>query len=198
MTTRQIRDRLGSILNPPEVTTPAEELAEPRNVAPGAEISGHLLAHHLEIPEGLGPDWAPLLITMREGMSEAVGRVVAELEARGRPEPLVNFTQATAVDGVPTMATFARVPLAAVWEITNVFVLHAEAADEVIELLLEPGGQIDALTVPADVGASPGWAGPLYVREGVRLAVAAAAGALTQGSRLEVAIFGRIHSTREG
>lgn len=194
MTSRNIRDRLGAILNPPEITSPAEELAESREVAPGGEVSGHLLAHHLEFPEELGPDWTPLLTEMREGLSEAVGAAVAELIAQTRPEPLTVFRQATAnADGVATVR-LAPVPLAAMWEITNLYILHAEATAADVTVRLEPGGQIDALSVPADVGGGPDWSGPLYMRESVRLEVEAAA--LTAGSNLDVAIIGLIHSTR--
>lgn len=197
MTTRNIRDRLGAMLNPPPVIDPEEELAEGREVAPGAEESGHLLAHHLEMPEQMGPDWSPLIAEMRDELAEGVAEVLGDLIAKARPEPLIGFHQEVADANGNATVRLVPVPLATTWEITNLYVLHGEGASVDFTVSLEPGGQIDALSVPTAVGASPAWSGPLYVRESVRLVIAHDGAGLTQGNRIDVAVIGRIHSTRQ-
>lgn len=184
------------MLNPPPIIDPEEELAEAREVAPGAEIPGHLLRHHLEIPEEMGPDWSPLIAEMRDELADGVAEVLGDLIARARPEPLIGFHQETADAAGNVTVRLVPVPLATTWEITNVFVRHSEATAQDFEVSLEPGGQIDALEVAADVGGSVAWSGPLYVRESVRLVIAHSAAGLTQGNRVDVAVIGRIHSTR--
>lgn len=183
------------MVNQPEEIDPAEELEERREVAPGAEISGNILPSQLAMPEGLGPEWSPLLSSMREEMGAEIADVMRELLGEGRPEPLIGFAQGPADAAGTAVANFGYVPLATVWEITNLFARHTEGGDETATVHLEPGGQIDALTVPTLVGASATWAGPLYLRSGTRLAVHAEGLTATTGY-LEVAITGRIHSTR--
>lgn len=196
MSARQIKDRLGAILNPPEITTPEAELEEPREVAPAAEVPGHIQRHHLEIPEEMGPDWSPLIAEMRDELADGVAEVLGDLIARTRPEPLVQFAQGAADATGNVVVRLGYAPLATTWEIGNLYVLHAEATAQDFTVSLEPGGQIDALSVAEDVGSSPVWSAPLYMREGVRLVVEHSAGGLTQGALVNVAVIGRIHSTR--
>lgn len=184
------------MFNPPEITSPAAELAESREVAAAGEVAGPILAKHLEFPEGLAPEWSPLIAEMRAELGEATEAIVRQLIAEGRPEPLVAFAQDTAAANVATKATFPPVPLATIWEITNLYALHQEGGDENVVATVVPGGQIDGQVIPTAVGGSFDWSGPLYLREGQSLVVSVASGGLTAGNRLEAAIFGRIHSTR--
>lgn len=185
------------MLNPPPITDPEEELSEAREVAPGAEVPGHILAHHLEIPEEMGPDWSPLIAEMRDELAEGVGEVFGDLIARARPEPLIGFHQETADAAGNVSVRLIPVPIATTWEITNLYVRHGEGTDQPFEVHLEPGGQIDAVDVLTGVGASAAWSGPLYIRESVRLVVTHTGAGLTAGNRVDVAVIGRIHSTRE-
>jgi hypothetical protein len=167
-----------------EETTPAEELAETRGVAPGAEVSGLLLPEHLTTPAGLGPDWAPLLQAMRVEMATEVAGVVRDLLAEDRPLPLSEYANGT------DQVVSPFVPVATLWEITHLHLVMAAGDAAVFEGTGDTGLPLDQFTVPAAGFYTAPYTG-VWVGSGRRLVV-------TGAGAMQLALSGRVHSTRPG
>lgn len=175
---------------------PATELTRPREVAPGVEIPGHILPSDLAMPEGLAPEWAPMLLTMREALAGGVARVVRDLLAESHPDPLQLFPEGIADAATNARADTLPVPVATEWEITHLYASHAEGGSINVGVFLDDpvaGAQFDTIVAPTVVGGSRQY-DRLKLRAGQRLSFAATG--LTAGSYLRVAVLGVITSLR--
>lgn len=195
MSTRNPSERIRRQAEQPELE-PAAELLQFRPVASGVHVPGHILPADLTMPDGLTPDWSPLLHVMREALAGSVAYVVRDLLAENHPDPLQLFPEGIADAATNARADTLAVPVATEWEISHLFALTQEAGPINVAVSLDdpvPGARFDTLSAAAVTGVSRQY-DRLKLRSGQRLTFTA--GGLTAGNYLRVAVFGVINSLR--
>lgn len=195
MSTRNTADRIRRQAEHPDLEPAAAEAAA-REVAPGVHVPGHILPADLEMPEGMSPEWAPLLAVMRDALAGGVAYVVRDLLAENHPDPLQLFPEGIADAAGGVRAETLAVPVATEWEIVHLHAIHQEAAAVNVSVFLDDpvaGAGVDVIPAATATGGSRQY-DRLKLRSGQRLVFTGAG--LTAGNYLRVAVFGVINSLR--